>query len=224
MAEPVKHTEWALGIVFFGYTFINIGILLDKIFIVGLLLEHSPFYLSLPAFVGVLIGSQIPDLLDIVLKPFKISSKTRRKLFHSFFLPTVLMIVAILLYIPSIQNYIIGLLTETFILQFLIFSALSELLAFIAIGTFLHLVVDLFAGGDPVYLLGPISEKGAWTIITKEKRLKIGQRVEKSLGDYVLASSNTEDDIAWFWLMQLGGTSIVILSFVAYLLISFLPL
>ncbi|MFX0064342.1 MAG: metal-dependent hydrolase [Candidatus Hermodarchaeota archaeon] len=223
MAEPVKHTEWALGIVFFSYAFINLGIFLDKILILGLLLEHTPFYLSLPAFVGVLIGSQIPDLLDIVIRPFQISSQTRRKLFHSFLLPIVLMILAVLIYTPSIQNYIIELLTGTN-LQILIFSALSELLAFIAIGTFLHLVVDLFAGGDPVYLLGPILEKGAWTIITKEKRLKIGQKVEKSLGDYVLASPNTEDDIAWFWLMQLGGTSIVILSFVAYLIVSFLPL
>ncbi|MFX1252758.1 MAG: metal-dependent hydrolase [Promethearchaeota archaeon] len=224
MAEPVKHTEWALGIVFFSYTFINVGIFLDKILGLGLIFEHTPFYLSLPAFIGVLIGSQIPDLFDIVLRPFQISSKNRRKISHSFLLVIVLVILSVLFYTPTIQNYIIRLLTGIFILQILIFSVLSELLAFIAIGTVLHLVVDLFAGGEPIYLMGPILEKGAWTIITKEKRLKIGQRVEKLLGDYVLASSNTEDDIAWFWLMQLGGTSIVILSFIVYLVIPLLPL
>lgn len=217
MGEPVKHTEWVLGITFLGYAGINILFLIDKSLELGLVFVHSPIYMSLYTLLGIIIGSQFPDILENILKTRSLNLFSRR-LSHTVIIPISISVVSVLIFYINSQSFSFD------FIPILFFPIFLELTTSITLGILLHLIIDLFAGGEPVYLLSPFSNKGAFVFINKDQRLRIGQIIETALGDYVLASSKTENDLAWFWLLQLIGTTIGIVGFACYLLIPILPL
>ena len=144
--------------------------------------------LQLEEFVFFLLGTQLPDILEGLLFKFNIHPLKRRKVTHTFILPLLVLVICTLTSI----NYMI------------------------VLGCVGHLIIDLLSGGDPIYLFSPINNKYNILIINKEKRLNFGNYVYKNLGSYWEEQTNA--DLAWFWVMQLFGSSLCVLAFVFYLL------
>lgn len=135
------------------------------------------------------IGAQIPDILEGILFKRNIKAEKRRLITHTVLFPVLILILSV-----NINSYIFY------------FS-----LAYLG-----HLTLDLFAGGDPVFLFGPFTNKFNLLFVKKEKRLEIGDFVYKKVG-YLWADS-TNGDLAWFWILQFFGSILGAISFCIYLI------
>ena len=143
-------------------------------------------------FLFFITGAQFPDILEAILFKFDVRPDLRRLFTHSFLFPILLSIIFIL-YFPQDTAYYLFM-----------------------VAYFGHLTLDLFAGGDPVYILSPIVPQLKVVIINKEKRLKIGDYVYQKLG--YLWENGTNGDLAWFWILQFFASILAAFSFSIYLL------
>ena len=142
-------------------------------------------------FLFFIVGAQFPDILEVILFNIAIKPDIRRLITHSFLFPIIHAVILLLFFPHDVAFY-------TFTLAF-----------------FGHLILDLFAGGDSVYFFSPIL-KYRIIIINKEKRLKIGNYVYQKLG--YLWENGTNDDLAWFWVLQFFGSVFVVFAFCIYLI------
>lgn len=70
--EALKHSEWALGVVFFWFAIYNLQHPLNRT------------ELTVNWILIVLIGSQLPDFFSLLLRKMKLSSKLVRKITHDY--------------------------------------------------------------------------------------------------------------------------------------------
>ena len=120
------------------------------------------------------IGAQFPDILEAILFKLDVKPELRRLFTHTFLFPILLAILFLLYFEHDVAYYLF------------------------TIAYFGHLTLDLFAGGDPVYLFSPVIPQIKFVIINKQKRLQIGDFVYQKLG--YLWENGTNGDLAWFWI------------------------
>ncbi|MHA2224284.1 MAG: hypothetical protein ACXAC8_03725 [Candidatus Hodarchaeales archaeon] len=172
--EALKHTEWTFGVLFFWFAFYRID-------------------LSLIWLIIILIGSQIPDFLELLFFRLKLSKKLARKITHDY-------IIVFLLWL---------------VFPFGAFPEISLFTTSIAI----HYLVDLFSGLEPIYIAGLLfGEHTAALYVTSDHRIAIGKRIERWGSKYL--QTETEDptpELAWFWVMQLSGVIFCGIGIIIYL-------
>lgn len=143
-----------------------------------------------------IVGAQFPDVLEGLTFRVTWTAERRRALTHTP-LPAVLLLV--------LAYGLTG-------------TSLSPLVWVFAVGYLGHLTVDVFAGGDPVYLLGPfVASTGAFQVIDEERRLMFGQKVFDAVG--YLWPEQTNGDLAWFWILQFFGAFLAAVLFCVYLFV-----
>ncbi|MFW9779420.1 MAG: hypothetical protein ACFFE8_11250 [Candidatus Heimdallarchaeota archaeon] len=176
MLEALKHTEWTFGLFFFWFAFLNVpSVTFEQIVII-------------------LIGSQLPDYLEILLVNLKIPRPVARKATHDY-----LFILGLWILFP--------------------YSAFPEINLLVnALAT--HYLIDLFSGLEPIYLAGFIfGERTAAIYVTAAHRVSIGRRIEVWGSNYLITDvERPTPELAWFWIMQLSGTIFCGLGIVAFLL------
>ena len=144
--------------------------------------------ISIEIFIIYLVGAQFPDILEGIFFKSNIEPEKRRLVSHTFLFPVILIILS--------YSY-------------------NPLLYYFSLSYFGHIIIDLFSGGDPVYLIGPFSSKIGGNIIHKENRLSIGEFVYNKVG--YLWEENTNSDLAWFWILQFFGSVFGAIAFCIYL-------
>lgn len=162
--------------------------------LIGFFLFHAVIRqeVNLLNFVFFLVGAQFPDILEAIFFKLDIRPDLRRLFTHSFLFP-ILLAVLFFIYFQNDTAYYL-----------------------FTVAYFGHLTLDIFAGGDPVYVLAPIIPQIKIIIINKEKRLQIGDYVYQKLG--YLWENGTNGDLAWFWILQFFASILAALSFAIYLI------
>jgi len=142
----------------------------------------------------VLIGSQLPDFMELYLVRFKIPQKLVRRITHDYIWVIILWLV----------------------FPFRIFPELNLLATAIAV----HYLIDLFSGLEPIYIGGLLfGERTAILYITETHRIAIGERIESWGSNYFLTEAEKPTpELAWFWVMQLSSTMFCGMGIVVYLL------
>ena len=139
------------------------------------------------------LGSQISDFSELTLIKLNVDNQLARKITHDY-----LYVVFIWLVFP--------------------FYSYPELNLF-ATALAVHYLVDLFSGLEPIYIGGLIfGEKTAILYVTNEHRIAIGKRIEEWGSNYF--KPQTEEptpELAWFWVMQIGGSVFCGLGLLTYL-------
>ncbi|MFX0051498.1 MAG: hypothetical protein ACFFAJ_16795 [Candidatus Hodarchaeota archaeon] len=173
--EALKHTEWAFGVVFFYFAFSNIQ--LREVWIIF-----------------ILIGSQLPDFLELFLIRLGLSPSLTRKITHDYF-------IVIFLWLLSPLN---------------LFPEINILTITIAV----HYVIDLFSGLEPIYVAGFLfGDRTAILYVTETHRIAIGKRIESWGSNYfAVETEKPTPELAWFWVMQLSSTIFCGFGIIAYLL------
>lgn len=173
--EALKHTEWAFGVIFFWFALFNV-----------------PFQWVWIIFI--LIGSQLPDFMELYLVRIKIPQKYVRRFTHDY-----IWVFIFLLLFP--------------------FRLYPELHLF-ATAIAVHYLIDLFSGLEPIYFGGIFfGERTAILYITESHRIAIGKRIESWGSNYFMTETDKPTpELAWFWIMQLSGTMFCGMGIVVYLL------
>ena len=87
---------------------------------------------------------------------------------------------------------------------------------FLAFGSILHILQDILAGRDPIFLFSPISHRGGLILINKDQSIRIGARVRKMIKGSYFGSDNIGDELSWFWFLIILGSWILILGILIY--------
>lgn len=163
--------------------------------LIGFFLIHATIKrpVSILDFVFFIFGAQFPDIMEAILFKLDLKPDLRRRYTHSFLFPILLAILFFLYFKHDVAYFLF------------------------TVSYFGHLTLDLFAGGDPVYLFSPILPNLKLVIINKEKRLNFGDVVYQKLGYFW--ENGTNGDLAWFWILQLFGSVLAAISFCVYLII-----
>ena len=143
----------------------------------------------------IIVGSQISDFAELLLIRFNISELKARKLTHDY-----IYVFFIWIFFP-LKDYV--------------------LLNLFAVALSIHYLVDLFSGLEPIYIASVIfGDRAAILYVTKDHRNTIGRRIEKWGSNYF--EPKTEEptpELAWFWVMQIGGSVFCGLGLLTYLLL-----
>ena len=134
------------------------------------------------------IGAEFPDLFDWVAFRGKKFASGHREFSHTIFFLTVLIILT----------------------QFI------PILGFLAFGSILHILQDMLAGRDPIFLFSPISHRGGLMLINKEQSIRIGASVRNLIKGSYTGSDNIGDELSWFWFLTILGSWILILGIFIY--------
>ena len=95
----------------------------------------------------------------------------------------------------------------------------SRLIYLVAIGSTCHIAEDLLAGGSEINLLSPLTtDFGKVMLVSKEHQNNLGRFVKNSLTKYILGTESLSDDLAFFWLITMIGTSLFVIGVGLYLL------
>ena len=140
------------------------------------------------AFLLLGVGSVFPDIFDAVIFRGKKFSKGHREFSHTIFF--LILLVAIGQIIPIIQ--------------------------YLAFGIFLHLIEDILAGREYVYLLSPITHMGGLMLVSKDRSIKIGGIIRNTIKGSFLGSENIGDELSWFWFLTIIGSWIFIIGLFLY--------
>ena len=175
--EALKHTEWTFGLFFFWFTFF----------------DAPPLSLELIGLI--LLGSQLPDYLEVLFILFKFTPLTARKATHDY-----IFILALWLLFP--------------------YSVSPEINLFVN-ALAVHYLIDLFSGLEPIYFAGFLfGEKTSVIYVTADHRVAIGKRIESWGSNYLITESEKPTaELAWFWVLQLSGTIFCGLGIMTYLLL-----
>ncbi|MFX0084738.1 MAG: metal-dependent hydrolase [Candidatus Hodarchaeota archaeon] len=134
------------------------------------------------------IGSEFPDLFDWALFRGKEFFSGHREFSHTIFFIIILIILA----------------------QFI------PILGFLAFGSILHIIEDIIAGRDPVYLFSPLSHRGGIMLIDKDQSIQIGAKVRNLIKGSYKGSENIGDELSWFWFLTILGSWILIIGIFVY--------
>ena len=136
------------------------------------------------------IGSVFPDIFDWALFRGEKFVRGHREFSHTVFFVAIIIIIA--LFIP--------------------------ILGYLAFGTILHILEDVLAGREPIFLFSPITHRGGIMLITKEQSISIGAWFRKMIKGSYIGSENIGDELSWYWLLTIVGSWIlmfgIFLSFV----------
>lgn len=170
----MKHFEWTLVLLLVVYILIDVQVTAIAILLVG-------------------IGSQLPDILEILIRVFFNKNQKFRAFSHSFLFP--MLIIVLSWYIEDNQ-----------------FGAILFYLGF-SMGS--HLLIDAYSGCEGIYLLYPINSTFELRAITKNRRKKIGKVIQSKFGH--LVATETNPDLAWFWLLQFIAVILVMITITIYI-------
>ena len=134
------------------------------------------------------IGSDFPDLFDWALYRGKNFQTGHREISHTVFF--------------------IGLL-------FLI-SYFFPVIGFLAFASLLHILEDIIAGRDPIYLFSPFTHKGAIQLLNLDQTTAIGGRVRNIIKGSYIGSENIGDELSWLWLLTIVGSWILVTGIFVY--------
>ncbi len=168
--EPIGHISYTLSFFLFVH-----GILNQPLGPVEILL--------------IVIGSELPDLIDALIFHGTEFSRGHRSITHTVFFLGFLGIIAY--FIP-------------------IFS-------FLAIASTLHVIEDVLSGGTPVWPFSPLSKKYEIMLFTKEQTSRVGAWIKSLLDDAFVYSDRINDELAWFWGQTIIGSYLLAASLLIYL-------
>lgn len=134
------------------------------------------------------IGSDFPDLFDWALYHGKNFQTGHREVSHTFF----------------------------FIGTLGIISYFVPVIGFLAFGSFMHILEDILAGRDPIYLFSPITHKGSIRLLSLDQTTAIGGRVRNIIKGSYIGSENIGDELSWLWLLTIVGSWIFIMGIFIY--------
>lgn len=130
------------------------------------------------------IGSVFPDIFDWALFHGKRFIRGHREISHTIYF--------------------------IFILIFL--SQIVPILGFLTFGSILHVFEDIISGGNPIYLLSPITHRGSILLINKEQSIRIGSWFRQIIQGSYTGSENIGDELSWLWLLTIIGSWILMLG------------
>ncbi len=160
----------------------------------GLFLVFAAVYeISITPFIAILviIGSELPDLIDWFFSLHNNFQKLHRQFTHTLFFLLVLGILAF--YIP--------------IIWFLLF------------GSFFHVLQDVIGGGSPIYPLSPLTKRGKILIIDGNSLETLGQHIKRILSPFFYDSEALPPIFGWYWLHTILSSIILISGALLYLLL-----
>lgn len=168
--EPIGHISYTLSFFLFVHGILNQPL--------------SPLEIAL-----IVIGSELPDLVDAVIFRGQAFSRGHRSYTHTIFFLGFLAIIAH--FIP--------------------------LASYLAIASTLHVIEDVLSGGTPIWPLSPLSKKYQIMLFTKEQTARVGAWIKSLLDDAFIYSDRINDELAWFWGQTILGSYLLALSLVIYL-------
>jgi hypothetical protein len=164
--------------------------LLIVFFLFHALFEHQFFIEELVLYC---LGTQFPDILESFAFRVIPEPELRRSLTHSPFIAVGVLIIGYTFSLPLYWVFSIGCLG--------------------------HLFLDIFAGGDPIYLFGPFSSFCSILVVDRDTRLRFGKIVYEKVG--YLWPDQTNEDLGWFWVLQFFGSVLAGTAFCVYLIVMF---
>ena len=134
------------------------------------------------------IGSDFPDIFDWILYRGKNFQEGHREISHTVF----------------------------FIGGLLVFSYFVPVILFLTLGSIMHILEDILAGRDPIYLFSPISHRGAIQIVSIEQSIAIGGRVRNLIKGSYHGSENIGDELSWLWFLTILGSWFFVIGIFMY--------
>ena len=134
------------------------------------------------------VGSDFPDLFDWFVYRGKRFQEGHREISH----------------------------TVIFIGGLFVISWFFPPIGFLAFGSLLHILEDIVAGRDPIYLFSPLTHKGAIKILSLEQTTAIGGRVRNIIKGSYIGSENIGDELSWLWFLTIIGSWILFLGIFMY--------
>jgi hypothetical protein len=134
------------------------------------------------------IGSVFPDIFDWAVFRGKKFIRGHRELSHTFFFAL----------------FLIG------------SSYFFPILSYLAFGSILHIIEDILAGGVPVFLLSPVTHKGALMLISKDQSIQLGGKVRKIIKGAFTGSENIGDELSWLWFLTIIGSWLLVIGIFMY--------
>lgn len=124
------------------------------------------------------IGSDFPDIFDWIFYRGKNFQEGHREISHTVFFIGALLIISY--FIPVVR--------------------------FLTLGSIMHILEDILAGRDPIYLFSPISHRGAIRLVSMEQSIAIGGRVRNLIKSSYHGSENIGDELSWLWFLTILGS------------------
>ncbi|MHA2176264.1 MAG: metal-dependent hydrolase [Candidatus Hodarchaeales archaeon] len=134
------------------------------------------------------IGSDFPDIFDWVVYRSKNFQEGHRELSHTF------------LFIGSL----IGI------------SYFLPVVSFLTFGSILHILEDIIAGRDPIFLFSPFTHKGAIQLMTVEQTTTLGGKVRNIIKGSYIGSENIGDELSWLWFLTILGSWFLVIGILMY--------
>jgi len=140
------------------------------------------------AFLLLGVGSVFPDIFDWAIFHGKRFSEGHREFSHTIFFLFILVVI----------------------------SQIVPIIGYLTFGSFLHLIEDILAGREYVYLLSPATHMGGLMLVSKEQSIKIGGTIRNIIKGSFLGSENIGDELSWFWFLTIIGSWIFIIGMFLY--------
>ena len=147
------------------------------------------------------LGSQLPDVLEFLFCKLRLGVGVAKDFSHSLVLPIVVLLgVGLVQMWPSL---FVGL------------GLVPIALYYVMVAWWMHLLIDTYSGRENLTPFYPFLKNWQFRSVSDKLKVKLGQLIERYLGDFV--DTETNEMLAWFWLMQVIATTSVFLSFMYYL-------
>ncbi|NHJ03107.1 MAG: hypothetical protein EAX86_13300 [Candidatus Heimdallarchaeota archaeon] len=134
------------------------------------------------------VGSVFPDLFDWAFFHGRNFSIGHRELSHTVFFFSILIFLSIVI----------------------------PILGFLTFGSILHLLEDIIAGRDPIYLFSPLTHRGGIMLIDRDQSIRIGGKIRSIIKSSYIGSENIGDELSWFWGLTILGAWIMALGIFFY--------
>lgn len=134
------------------------------------------------------IGSDFPDIFDWAIYRGKNFQIGHRELSHTFIFISALLGVSF--FIPVVR--------------------------FLAFGSILHILEDIVAGRDPIYLFSPFTHRGAIQLMTVQQTTELGGRVRNIIKGSYIGSENIGDELSWLWFLTILGSWLLVIGILMY--------
>jgi membrane-bound metal-dependent hydrolase YbcI (DUF457 family) len=134
------------------------------------------------------IGSDFPDIFDWAVYRSKNFQEGHRELSH----------------------------TLLFIGALLALSYFIPVVSFLAFGSILHILEDIIAGRDPVFLFSPFTHRGAIQLMTVQQTTDLGGRVRNIIKGSYIGSENIGDELSWLWFLTILGSWLLVIGILMY--------
>ncbi|MFX0092284.1 MAG: metal-dependent hydrolase [Candidatus Hodarchaeota archaeon] len=138
----------------------------------------------------VALAADLPDFWDVLLSSRQTFASRHRVSSHTIF-------------------FVGGLFLVGFILP--IFFLIS-------LASFLHICEDVIAGTDPVFFFSPLTRRFGFTLVNKERSIKLGRIAKRLLDPLFIGTDSIHEELAWFWALVIVGTVVLIAGLTVYMI------